>query len=95
MAVSDIVTDGPLPADIKNSLTAWAGCVAGALEVRDYKVALATAGFTDIAVTPSYFDEATIEEALHDMGEDVNLKTISRDVISKTVFSARITARKP
>ncbi len=95
MAVSDIVSDGPLPADIKNSLTAWAGCVAGALDIRDYKAALETAGFTNIMVTPSYFDEATIEEATRDMGEDVNLKLISRDVISKTVFSARITARKP
>jgi SAM-dependent methyltransferase len=95
MAVSDIVTDGPLPADIKNSLTAWAGCVAGALDIREYRAALQTAGFTDIMVTPSYFDEATIEEAIRDMGEDVNLRQISRDVISKTVFSARITARKP
>ena len=95
MAVSDIVTDGPLPTDIKNSLTAWAGCIAGALDVRDYEAALKTAGFRDITVTPSYFDEATIEEAIHDMGEDVKLKVIPRDVISKTVFSARITARKP
>ncbi|HLE62161.1 MAG TPA: arsenite methyltransferase, partial [Pyrinomonadaceae bacterium] len=30
LAVSDIVTDGPLPASIKQSLSAWAGCVAGA-----------------------------------------------------------------
>ena len=95
MAVSDIVTDGPLPTDIKNSLTAWAGCIAGALDVREYETALKTAGFRDITVTPSYFDDATIEEAIHDMGEAVKLKVIPRDVISKTVFSARITARKP
>src|SRR5512138_2457793 len=36
MAVSDIVTDGPLPAAVKDSLSAWAGCVAGALDVREY-----------------------------------------------------------
>ena len=28
LAVSDIVTDGPLPDPIKKSLSAWAGCVA-------------------------------------------------------------------
>ena len=38
MAVSDIVTDGPLPDDIKSSLSAWAGCIAGALDIRDYQV---------------------------------------------------------
>src|SRR5512142_2383843 len=52
MAVSDIVTDGPLPDDVKHSLSAWAGCVAGALDIRDYKAALSGAGFTQIEVTP-------------------------------------------
>lgn len=95
MAVSDIVTDGPLPEDVKRSLTAWAGCVAGALDVREYKSALSAAGFADIVVTPSYFDEATINEAIHDMGDQVNLGAFSRETLSKTVFSARITACKP
>ena len=31
LAVSDIVTDGPLPEVIKKSLSAWAGCIAGAV----------------------------------------------------------------
>src|SRR5512135_1935650 len=60
VAVSDVVTDGPLPEDVKNSLSAWAGCTAGALDIRDYKAKLASAGFTDIEITPTYFDEATI-----------------------------------
>ena len=95
LAVSDIVTDGPLPDDIKSSLSAWAGCVAGALDIRDYKSALSRAGFIDVEVTPSYFDEATIDEAIRDMGDMVNLKVISRQSLTRTVFSARITARKP
>ncbi len=73
----------------------WAGCVAGALDIRDYKSALAGAGFTQIEVTPTYFDDAVIDEAIHDMGDEVDLKAISREQIVKTVFSARITARKP
>ena len=36
LAVSDIVTDGVLPDVIKQSLSAWAGCVAGAVEAEDY-----------------------------------------------------------
>ena len=31
LAVSDIVTDGPLPEAIKQSMSMWAGCVAGAV----------------------------------------------------------------
>ena len=95
LSVSDIVTDGPLPEIIKKSLSAWAGCIAGALEVRDYQAAMEFAGFTDITITPAYFDEETINEAVRDMGDQVDLKVVSREAISKTVFSARVTAEKP
>ena len=95
ISVSDIVTDGPLPENIKRSLSAWAGCIAGALEIKDYRTAMEAAGFKDITITPSYFNEATIDEAVRDMGRQVDLKGFSRTAISKTVFSARITARKP
>jgi arsenite methyltransferase len=95
LAVSDIVTDGPLPEPVKKSMSAWAGCIAGALDVKEYQAAMETAGFTNISITPSYFDEATIEEAVRDLGDQVDLKVISRKSISKTVFSARITAQKP
>jgi arsenite methyltransferase len=89
------VTNGPLPEAIKKSLSAWAGCIAGALEINEYKSAMEAAGFTDISITPSYFDEAIIDEAVRDMGDQINLKVISREAISKSVFSARITAHKP
>ncbi len=94
-AVSDIVTDGPLPDELKKNLSAWAGCVAGALDVQEYKALLSQAGFTDIVLTPSYFDEATIDEAIKEMGEEVQTKAFSREELATTVFSARITARKP
>ncbi len=63
-AVSDIVTDGPLPQEVKDSLSAWAGCVAGALDVNDYIADLKAAGFTKIELTPIYFDQETIDEAV-------------------------------
>jgi arsenite methyltransferase len=95
LAVSDIVTDGPLPEAIKKSLSAWAGCIAGALDVKEYQAAIQSAGLADISVTPTYFDDAMIDEAIRDMGVSMDLKSFSREKISKTVFSARITARKP
>lgn len=95
LAVSDIVTDGPLPDDIKSSLSAWAGCIAGALDVRDYRTAMEGAGLIDITIAPTFFDEAMIDEAIHDMGGQAALGSFSRESISRAVFSARITARKP
>src|SRR4030043_1124273 len=62
LALSDIVTDGPLPQEIKDSLSAWAGCVAGALDVKDYIADLGAAGFTNIELTPVYFDQQTVDE---------------------------------
>jgi arsenite methyltransferase len=95
LAVSDIVTDGPLPEAIKKSMSAWAGCIAGALDVKDYQAAMQAAGLTNISVTPTYFDDAMIDETVRDLGTSIDLKSFSREKISKTVFSARITAQKP
>jgi arsenite methyltransferase len=95
LAVSDIVTDGPLPEAIKKSMSAWAGCIAGALDIKDYRAAMESAGLTNISVTPTYFDDSIIDEAISDLGASVDLKSFSREKISKTVFSAKIKAYKP
>ena len=52
-AVSDIVARGELPAVIRRSLEAWAGCVAGALTEDEYREKLARVGFSRIAVEPT------------------------------------------
>jgi arsenite methyltransferase len=62
LALSDIVTDGPLPQVVKDSLSAWAGCVAGALDVKDYIATIEAAGFTHIDLTPVYFDQQMVDE---------------------------------
>ena len=94
-AVSDIVTDGPLPESIKQSLSAWAGCVAGAVEAKDYVAMMAAVGFTNISITPVFFDKETVDSAIAEMGDAIELKTIQRDDIYKAVYSAKITAYKP
>ena len=95
LAVSDIVTDGPLPDAIKKSLSAWAGCVAGAVEANEYIGMMKSVGFTDISVVPVFFDKETVEAVLSDMKDVVELKTVSRDDVYKAVYSAKITAHKP
>ena len=94
LAISDIVTDGPLPDAIKQSLSAWAGCVAGAVDAKDYIAMLQAVGFTNISVTPVFFDKETVDAALADMGDAIELKTVSRDEVHKAVYSAKITAYK-
>jgi arsenite methyltransferase len=52
VAVSDIVTRGPLPESLRKDMQAWGACVSGALDVDDYTGALEAAGFVDVTVTP-------------------------------------------
>jgi SAM-dependent methyltransferase len=95
LAVSDIVTDGPLPESIKQSLSAWAGCVAGAVEASEYLGMMEAVGFTNVSVTPVFFDKETVDTALEDMKDSVELQTIPRDDVYKAVYSAKIMAYKP
>lgn len=97
VAISDIVTDGPLPQEIKDSISAWAGCIAGALEMADYSQLLSEAGFEDIVITPVQLDEGDIEDAAVIVADelDLDLSEYDTSTLQKTVFSARITAQKP
>jgi arsenite methyltransferase len=50
MMVSDVVTKGELPKDIREDPDAWASCVAGALDESVYLEKLRGAGFKDVKV---------------------------------------------
>ena len=52
VAVSDIVTNGALPAAVQQSMASWGACVAGALDQRDYGRGLRDAGFVEVHVQP-------------------------------------------
>ena len=47
LAIADLATRGRLPAAISESLSAWAGCLAGTLEVEELERMLVEAGFED------------------------------------------------
>jgi len=95
LAVSDMVTDGPLPESIKASLSAWAGCVSGALEVNEYVAAIQVAGFVDVTVNPDYLPTETIDQALEQLGDEIPSAIREDAALYKSVFSARVTAYKP
>lgn len=48
-AVSDVVTQGTLPEDLKRNMEAWVGCIAGALDQGEFDGLLADAGFENIS----------------------------------------------
>jgi SAM-dependent methyltransferase len=51
-AVTDVVVRGDVSEAIRKSLELWVGCVAGAMEEREYADRLTRAGFADVAVEP-------------------------------------------
>jgi arsenite methyltransferase len=92
-AVSDVVVRGEVPAPIRKSIELWAGCIAGALEEREYREKLARAGFTSIDVEPTRIYHA--EEArgyLAQSGLDVDAVA---PLIDGKFMSAFVRAAKP
>jgi ubiquinone/menaquinone biosynthesis C-methylase UbiE len=52
-AVSDVVVRGDIPPAVRRSLELWVGCVAGALEEREFLSLLAEVGFEDASIEPT------------------------------------------
>jgi SAM-dependent methyltransferase len=92
-AVSDVVTRGAVPEEIRKSILLWAGCVAGALEENEYRAKLAMAGFEAIDIEPTriYRPEDALS-FLKDKGLD--LDEIGPQVEGK-FMSAFVRAVKP
>lgn len=50
IAVSDIVTLGEMPEEMKRDMDSWAGCVSGAIEADLYLDKMRKAGFSDVKI---------------------------------------------
>jgi len=63
--ISDLVTEGELPEDIRQSFEAWAGCIAGALERHEYLNTIKEAGFRDVIIVAEHsFSEHGMDNRL-------------------------------
>jgi SAM-dependent methyltransferase len=92
-AVSDVVTRGEIAPEIRKSVLAWVGCIAGALEENEYTRKLAAAGFTQIQIEPTrLYRTEDAREFLAGQGIDVD--TLAPQVDGK-FLSAFIRALKP
>ncbi len=92
-AVSDVVTRGDVPAEVRQNMLLWVGCIAGALQDSEYAGKLAKAGFDgiDIEATRVY----QIEDArafLSGQGVDVDAMA---PLVDGKFMSAFIRATKP
>jgi arsenite methyltransferase len=92
-AVSDVVVRGEVPAQIRQNVELWIGCVAGALEEREYRTKLVRAGFEGIDVEPTrIYHIADAREFL--AGKEIDVDAIA-PIVDRKFMSAFIRARKP
>ena len=92
-AVSDVITRGEIVPEIRQSMTAWVGCVAGALQENEYRTKLASAGFERVEIEPTRIYRAEdAREILAAQGIDAN--KLAPQVEGK-ILSAFIRAVKP
>ena len=91
-AISDIVLTKPLPANISQDLLAWSGCIAGALQISDYKSLLQEAGFENISIQITRDYDLTNETSQSILP---NLTDSERADYNGAIVSAFIRATKP
>jgi SAM-dependent methyltransferase len=92
-AVSDVVTRGEMLPEIRQSVLAWVGCIAGALEENEYRAKLAQAGFEQIDIEPTRVYRA--EDALEFLsGQQIPVNLDPAQIDGK-FFSGFIRAVKP
>lgn len=92
-AVSDVVTHGEILPEIRQSVLAWVGCIAGALDENDYHSKLGAAGFEQIEIEPMRIYRA--EDAREFLsGQGIDVDALAPQVDGK-FLSAFIRAVKP
>jgi SAM-dependent methyltransferase len=92
-AVSDVVVRGDLPAEVRRSMEAWVGCVAGALEEGEFETLLAASGFEDVSIEPTRiyrFEDARVFL----QGAGLDAEVLARE-LDGCVMGAFVRGRKP
>jgi SAM-dependent methyltransferase len=96
-AVSDIVVRGEVDAAIRRSVELWVGCVAGALEEKEFESILTDVGFEDVDIEPTriyrakdaktFLGDACCDSELASVGPEMDGKFMSAFVRGRKPFS--------
>ena len=98
LMVSDIVLLRELPKEIKNSVAAYVGCVAGAITKKEYLEAIRAAGFEETKI----LDEATFpkeflanDPTAREVAKNLKLSREKTKDLASSVVSIKVSAIKP
>ena len=92
-AISDVVVRGEVPVDVRKNMELWIGCVAGALEEKEFISLLSEAGFENPSIEPTRVYEAK-DAAAFLAGTGLNVATITPQIEGKFI-SAFVRGTKP
>jgi ubiquinone/menaquinone biosynthesis C-methylase UbiE len=98
LMVSDIVLNKELPENIKNSIEAYVGCIAGASLKREYLGAIETAGFQNVKVIEeSSFpvDNVFSDPVAQEIFKSLNLTPENAKELAGTIKSVKVSGIKP
>ena len=91
-AVSDVIVRGELPDAVQESMALWTGCVAGALEEREFLALLREVGFESPSVEPTrVYTRHDAVALLQGTGLDASLA----EQVESKIMSGFVRATKP
>ena len=77
MLISDLVTECEIPNAIRKNFQAWSGCIAGAMEKKEYLEVIRKAGFEDVEIIEQhFFTEPDMDERLVGKITSVQLRAL-------------------
>ena len=91
-AISDIVTVGELPEDLRSAAELYVGCVAGAINKDQYLDTIRNAGFVDVEVTRER--EINLSDEILDKYLTADQKELLRNS-GTGIYSVTVVAKKP
>ncbi len=92
-AVSDVVVRGDVPIAVKKNMELWIGCVAGALEEKEFLSLLSASGFENPSIEPTRFYKSE-DAAAFLAGTGLDVAKAAAEIDGK-FMSAFVRATKP
>ena len=94
IAIADIINLKPVSADIKSKTDLWCGCIAGTLELQEYRSILEKSGFHDIEINPAHVYTKEVIEQLFGNFLEYKASGVDMDKVDGAFVGAYIKAVK-